>query len=254
MPKYISGQGSSYPERQNVAAPQEGRSSTTREAICEADSKKLRYRTEAARYSLSKKETEMNLVRMCMIGCFAGWLAITCEAVDVKTVIEKLSLVPMVDEACSGYYRETFRSDLKASVEKDRQAASLIYYLLTVDRREDPWHRIASDEILLYHAGAPMRIVLLYTDGSWKEFTLGNRFDEGHVAQVVIPANTWMGFVMAEDKQFDWGLYGVMVVPGWALADIDFATGEKVAPLRKKYPEAFKLVDENDWPVLKGAN
>ncbi|HBA85353.1 MAG TPA: hypothetical protein DCZ95_14800 [Verrucomicrobia bacterium] len=193
----------------------------------------------------------MKLVRMAAVGWVLG-VAAACGAMEMGTVMDRLGLKPMADEACPGYFLETFRSELKASVEKDRQAASLIYYLMTSKHREDPWHRIASDEIMLYHAGAPMHITLLYPDGAWKEFTLGSRFDEGHVAQVVIPANAWMGFALAEDAQFDWGLYGVLVVPGWALADIEFVSGEQVAPLREKYPDAFKRMDERGWTVLQG--
>ena len=99
---------------------------------------------------------------------------------------------------------------------KERAAASLIYYLMT---RTCPSTLAYShiDEILLYHGGAPMIQLLLYPDGTWEEIVLGPGVDKGQVMQKVIPAGTWMGFVKKEDPHYDWGLYGVMVVPAWHL-------------------------------------
>ena len=109
---------------------------------------------------------------------------------------------------------------------------------MTPDVPIDPWHIILSDEILLYHAGAPMIMMLLYPDGSWKEIVLGPKVDKGHVMQYLIPAGTWMGFVKAEDPNYDWGLYGVMVVPGWHIDDIRMIKeGPELDALMNQYPE-----------------
>ena len=80
-------------------------------------------------------------------------------------------------------------------MDKERAAASLIYYLMTRDVPIDPWHILTSDEVLLYHGGAPMIQLLLYPDGRWEEVVLGPEVDKGQVMQKVIPAGTWMGFV-----------------------------------------------------------
>ena len=188
---------------------------------------------------------------ICSFAFFAS--ALLAGALDRQTVIDRLGLVPMTDEACPGYYRETYRAtQFQAAMDKERQAGSLIYYLMTHEYREDPWHRLTSDEIMLYHAGAPMHIVLLYPEGKWAIFTLGPRFDEGHQAHVVIPAGTWMGFILLDTPECDWGLYGVMVVPGWHIEDVEFVHGKDIAPLRAQYPEAFQLVDEKGGTVLQG--
>lgn len=196
-----------------------------------------------------------NLKRIpaCAFVLFAS--AVLCGAMEVQTVINQLGLVPMVDEACPGYYRETYQSTaFRAAMDKERHAASLIYYLMTTEHRVDPWHRLTSDEIMLYHGGAPMHIVLLYPGGTWATFTLGPRFDEGHQAQVVIPAGTWMGFVLLDTPEFNWGLYGVMVVPGWHLDDLEFVFENDIAPLREQFPEAFQHIDEKGWTILQGSS
>ncbi len=147
----------------------------------------------------------------------------------------------MSDEACPGYYLPTYESRLRAKLSKDRPAASLIYYLMTEDVPIDPFHILLSDEIILYHAGAPMIQMLLYPDGTWKEVVLGPHVEKGEVMQQVIPAGTWMGFVKKDDPYYDWGLYGVMVVPGWNIEDIRMVEGETgLEKLRKRYPTAVK--------------
>jgi predicted cupin superfamily sugar epimerase len=145
----------------------------------------------------------------------------------------------MSDEACAGYYRATYESATRADLDVDRNAASLIYYLMPPEVRIDPWHVLTSDEILLYHAGAPMAQLLLYPDGTWEEVVLGPRVDLGQVPQILIPAGTWMGFVRMDDPEYDWGLYGVMVAPAWHIDDIAMAgTPDEVKPLMDRFPAA----------------
>jgi len=160
---------------------------------------------------------------------------------DANRVIEALNLEPMGDAACPGFYRPTYASGLRADMDRDRAAASLIYYLMTDKVPIDPWHILTSDEILLYHAGAPMIQMLLYADGTWEEVVLGPDVNKGHVAQKVIPAGTWMGFVKKKDPLYDWGLYGVMVVPGWHLEDIRMVKGaDELETLKARYPSAVR--------------
>ena len=156
-------------------------------------------------------------------------------------VIKALNLEPMGDAACPVFFKPTYESGLRADMDKERAAASLIYYLMTKDVTIDPWHILTSDEILLYHAGAPMIQMLLYPDGHWEEVVLGPDVDRGQVMQKVIPAGTWMGFVKKKDPRYDWGLYGVMVVPAWHIEDIRMVQGDKeLEMLKKRYPGAVK--------------
>ena len=171
----------------------------------------------------------------------AGCSSMTTQPrLSAEHVIQGLDLEPMSDDACPGFYRPTYQSNLKADMEKDRAAASLIYYLMTREVPVDPWHILTSDEILLYHAGAPMIQMLLYPDGTWEEVVLGPKVDQGQVMQKVIPAGTWMGFVKKEDPEYDWGLYGVMVVPAWHMDDIRMIQDQELENLKQKYPSALE--------------
>lgn len=160
-------------------------------------------------------------------------------------VIAGLKLEAMPDEACPGFYRVTYVSPFRADMEKERAAASLIYYLMTREVPIDPWHILTSDEVLLYHAGAPMIQLLLYADGTWEEVVLGPEADKGQVMQQVIPAGTWMGFVKQDGPVYDWGLYGVMVVPGWHIEDIRMVKdADEIEMLKKKFPSAVPRAAE----------
>ncbi len=167
------------------------------------------------------------------------------QLLTADQVIRRLALEPMSDNACPGFYKPTYQSGIQADMEKDRPAASLIYYLMTQNVPIDPWHILTSDEILLYHAGAPMIQMLLYPDGTWEEVILGPDVDKGQVCQKVIPAGTWMGFVKRETPEYTWGLYGVMVVPGWHIDDIRMIRNvRELEFLKKKFPTAVPRGDE----------
>jgi len=179
---------------------------------------------------------------MAIIGCATSQKD---QPLTADRVIKALNLKPMGDAACPGYFKPTYASEVRANMAKERAAASLIYYLMTRDVPVDPWHILTSDEVLLYHAGAPMIQILLYPDGAWEEVVLGPGVDKGQVMQKVIPAGTWMGFVKKDDPHYDWGLYGVMVVPGWHIEDIRMVDGKnELEMLKKDYPAAVKRCKE----------
>lgn len=158
------------------------------------------------------------------------------DAATRQEIIEALELEPMNDEACIGYYREMYTCPVNADHEKERPASSLIYYLMP-GGMFDPWHKLASDEILVYHAGVPMQQLLIYPDGKTEEYILGPDPTQGHVQQVIIPAGTWMGFRIMTDDPDSWGLYGVFCSPAFHLDDISTTTGPE---LGRQFPHAVE--------------
>ena len=149
-------------------------------------------------------------------------------------VIRALGLVPMNDGACIGYYKEMYESTVQTATEKPRPAASSIYYLMS-GGLFDPWHRFDGDELLVYHAGAPMNQMLIYPDGTFRTFVLGPNPALGHQPQMIIPAGTWMGFRIADDDPAAWGLYSVFCTPGFSL---DAITMTNAAALGAQFPAA----------------
>ncbi len=173
-----------------------------------------------------------------------GLCAVPLQAVDAAEntsrddIIQALNLVPMNDGACIGYYKEMYESTVQTATEKQRPAASGIYYLMS-GGLFDPWHRFDGDEILVYHAGAPMNQMLIYPDGTFKTFVLGPDPTLGQQPQMIIPAGAWMGFRIADDDPGAWGLYSVFCAPGFSL---DAITMTNAAALGAQYPDAVETM------------
>ena len=93
----------------------------------------------------------------CLLFLFIASIGMASNAFGRETaplsaeqVIQALKLVPMSDEACPGFYLPTYESKTRAAVDKDRAAASLIYYLMTPQISIDPLahHQFGRDHAL----------------------------------------------------------------------------------------------------------
>ena len=135
-----------------------------------------------------------------------------------------------------------------------RSLVTSILYLLTAIE-PSRFHRLRSDELWFYHAGAPAELVLL-----------GNGAPEFHKVclsspQVTIPGNRWMAARVMPEEQADWGagraperrwtpdrraarelrwtLVSCVVTPGFEYDD--FEMGEREALLRE-FPRAKNAI------------
>lgn len=148
---------------------------------------------------------------------------------------ETLKLAPLPLEG--GLFNESYRSGLKNGV---RDAGTCIYYMLARGQRSF-WHAVASDEIWLYHGGAPCIQILLFEDGGWEERVLGIDLANGQQPQSVIPANTWQATVPMTVADFDWSLFSAVVVPGF---DFDDYTPGDPAELMRRWPDAASRINQ----------
>lgn len=129
---------------------------------------------------------------------------------NAKYWVDKLDLEPHPE---GGYFKETWRSERVLELEEyegPRHAGTCIYFLLETGQRS-AWHRVASDELWLWHAGDPMRLSI--------------RGGETHVLgedrfQVVVPAGEWQSSEPA-DGPHGYSLVGCVVVPGFDFADFE---------------------------------
>ena len=151
---------------------------------------------------------------------------------DADAVIRTLNLKPLTKEG--GFFNESYRSKTLAITRKPRSSGTCILYLMT-DKDVSRWHKVASDEIWLYHAGSPALQLLLFPDGSWQERIIGPEIARGQNPQSVIPAGTWQAAVLLDRTPDSWGLFGAAVFPGFEYDD--FTEGES-ATLAKEYPAA----------------
>lgn len=136
-------------------------------------------------------------------------------------LIALLNLSPLPLEG--GYYRETYRSadSLTASAlpriyDRDKSAATAIYYLLTPDTFS-ALHRLPTDEIFHFYLGDPVEMLQLDLDGSGRVVTLGTDLRAGHQPQVVVPRGVWQGSHLQQGGAI--ALLGTTMAPGFDFSD-----------------------------------
>lgn len=121
-----------------------------------------------------------------------------------------------------GWYRETWRSAVTVSPPGYgglRATATGIYYLLGAGE-ESCWHRVASDEVWLWHRGGPLRLQLAgrrdRPERAVRVLLLGPDVEQGQLPQAVVPAGHWQSARPAADQDV---LVSCIVSPGFDFAD-----------------------------------
>jgi predicted cupin superfamily sugar epimerase len=138
---------------------------------------------------------------------------------------ELLDLAPHPE---GGWYRETWRAAppvQPAGYQGPRAAATGIYFLLTPGE-ESAWHRVRSDEVWLWHSGAPL-VLLDGGDGELPSgapllVTLGADLAAGQLPQHVIPGGHWQAARPAAAAEV---LVSCVVAPGFDFADFALLPG-----------------------------
>lgn len=151
-----------------------------------------------------------------------------------------------------GYYRETYRaglvcSDLPEAFAGPRHASTAIYFLL---EGEDfsAFHRIASDEMWHFYAGAPLAVEVIHPAGQRQTLLLGDDPEEGHVFQAVVPAGCWFASHLAYPNPAShaaeagaFALVACTVAPGFDFADFEMAQRSE---LIGQYPQHRTIIEQ----------
>lgn len=132
-----------------------------------------------------------------------------------------------------GWYRETYRASgsipgplLPEPFAGERSYATAIYFLL---ERGDvsALHRLKSDELWHFHAGAPLTVHVITPGGDYSSLRLGSEPAAGETFQAAVPAGCWFGAETAGA----YSLVGCTVAPGFDFAD--FELGQRAELLRR---------------------
>lgn len=116
-----------------------------------------------------------------------------------------------------GYYKEVYRSAEHCPTPRGLRACMTSIYFLLEYGNFSAFHRIASDEIWLYHAGDGAIIHVISPEGQYDAYAIG----PSSVLQVVIPAGHW--FAAEVTKPDGYILVGCTVAPGFDFADFELA-------------------------------
>jgi predicted cupin superfamily sugar epimerase len=158
-------------------------------------------------------------------------------AEDLK---RQLQLLPHPE---GGWYRESYRSAvniaaaaLPESFDGVRCVSTAIYFLL---ERGDIsiLHRIKSDELWHFYAGASLTVHVIDPAGEYRKLELGSDIAAGAQFQAVVPAGCWFGAEMSAWGEF--ALVGCTVAPGFDFAD--FEMGER-GELMRRYPQHAVII------------
>ncbi len=91
-------------------------------------------------------------------------------------------------------------------------------------RSHSLFHRLPVDEIWHFHRGDPLRLLLLFPDGTSRDVLLGSDPLRGHQVQFVVPAGTWQAGHCADGGAYS--LFGCTLAPGFTGAMYEGGTRE----------------------------
>jgi len=124
-----------------------------------------------------------------------------------------------------GYFRETYRST----------DSTAIYFLVTAEGMSE-MHRLTSDELFHFYAGAPAEILLLDSNERISNVKiLGPDVSAGQTLQLVIPKGLWQGMRTTGD----FTLIGCTVAPPFEYES--YEAGDR-AELIKQFPACANMI------------
>lgn len=131
-----------------------------------------------------------------------------------RQIIDRLNLAQHPE---SGWYRETWRAE--AAGGEGRSPGTAIHFLLEQGQRSH-WHRVDADELWLWHAGAPLELMIAAgQEAQPRTIPLGGDVLQGHVPQALVPVTHWQ----SAEARGGWALVSCIVVPGFDFAGFDLA-------------------------------
>ncbi len=141
---------------------------------------------------------------------------------EARTLIATLNLAPHPE---GGWYRETWRAT--SATEGGRSPGTAILFLLEAGQRSH-WHRVDADELWLWHAGAPLDLMIGDAqDSNPTRIMLGGDVAAGYTPQARVPATRWQ----AADAHRGWALVSCIVVPGFDFAGFELAPPDWSPPI-----------------------
>lgn len=154
---------------------------------------------------------------------------------EVQRLIDHYSLEFLPVE--NTLFSQTYRSSREIGDDKPIGTTMIGLYC------DDPpslslFHRLPVDEVWHFYGGDPLRIVLLYPDGSSEDVIMGNNPLEGQHVQFVVPAGVWQAGHMVTGGRYS--LYGCSLAPGFTDDMFEGGTREK---LIGAYPDRADDID-----------
>lgn len=162
---------------------------------------------------------------------------------DAAYWMHKLSLQPHPEGGC---YRQTYRADLllpKESLPRGfggaRPASTAIYFLLR-SNEFSAFHRLPSDELWHFYAGATLLVHVIEAEGRYLQIRLGCDPEAGEQWQAVVKAGCWFASELEDQRSYSYALVGCTVAPGFDFEDFELA---RRTVLASRYPQHQELIE-----------
>ncbi|HEX9079216.1 MAG TPA: cupin domain-containing protein [Desulfuromonadaceae bacterium] len=159
------------------------------------------------------------------------------------TAGELIRLLNLSRHPEGGWFRETYRSAEKIPANLlpgrfggERNICTAIYFLLE-EGDFSALHRIRSDEIWHFYAGASLTLHLFTPQGTHGAVKLGSDIVAGDTWQAVVPAGCWFGAEISGPGAYS--LVGCTVAPGFDFADFEMGKREE---LMTRYPARREII------------
>lgn len=160
----------------------------------------------------------------------------------MKTAQDWIESLRLTKHPEGGYYRETYRSQttVELPVFAGARAVSTAIYFLLPAGEVSALHRIKSDEVWHFYAGAPLTIHVIAPAGQYSAIALGPANP-----QAVVPAGCWFGATVENEH----ALVGCTVAPGFDFRDFEMADR---SVLLAAYPQHRPVIERLTKPARNG--
>ncbi len=154
---------------------------------------------------------------------------------EIQRLIDHYHLAPLPTERT--LFLSTYRSTTELDDGKPFGTAMIGMYCKE-PASHSLFHRLPVDEVWHFYGGDPLRLVLLYPDGSSRDVIMGSEPLKGQQVQFVIPAGVWQAGDVAEGGLYS--LFGCTMAPGFTGDMFEGGTREQLAAL---YPDRLADIE-----------
>ncbi|WP_261663876.1 cupin domain-containing protein [Deinococcus sp. Marseille-Q6407] len=164
---------------------------------------------------------------------------------DADFYIRQLQLEPHPE---GGYYRQVYAGAETPLPDGRRRAQYTSIFFLLRAGFPSHLHRLRSDELWYWHAGAALTLHLLHPGGRYDAVRLGPDLAGGEVLQYAVPAGVIFGSsVEVAGAGPAFGVVSCMVSPGFDFADFELFTQ---AELLAQFPQQAEVIAQLAYAEL----
>ena len=143
---------------------------------------------------------------------------------EIQALIDHYHFTPLPTEGT--LFASTYRSSTELDSGKPFGTAMIGMYC-NEPESHSLFHRLPVDEVWHFYGGDPLRLVLLYPDGSSRDVILGSEPLQGQLVQFVIPAGVWQAGHVAAGGAY--ALFGCTMAPGFTDDMFEGGTRDELA-------------------------